>query len=121
MSSDTIFLKDLEVHTIIGVNDWERMVRQPVLISFEIKTDIRRAAETDDVEESVNYKSISKWIIGFVEDSEYRLVERLAEKIASGVLEQFGVEQIKLTVEKPGAVRHSKSVGVTITRPANNA
>jgi len=120
MSTDVIFLKNLEVHTIIGVNEWERMVRQPVSISFEIDTDITRAAETDDVEQSINYKSISKWIIDFVEDSEFLLVERLAEEIASGLLEEFEISRIKLTVEKPGAVRHSQSVGVTITRPRSD-
>jgi dihydroneopterin aldolase len=116
MSEDTIFLKDLEVHCIIGVNDWEREVRQPVEISYEITTDISRAARTDDVEDSINYKSISKWMIDFVEDSDYYLVETLTEELAAGVLREFDVEEITLTVEKPGAVRHSKSVGVTITR-----
>lgn len=116
MSQDTIFLKDLEVHCIIGVNDWEREVRQPVNISYEIATDISKAATTDEVEDSVNYKSISKWIIDFVEDSEFYLVEKLADEVATGIIDEFGVEEITLTVEKPGAVRHSKSVGVTITR-----
>lgn len=120
MTSDTIFLKNLEIHTIIGVNEWERMVRQPVSISFEIDTDITRAAQTDDVEESINYKSISKWIIDFVEGTEYLLVERLAEEIACGVLEEFDVSRINLTVEKPGAIRHSQSVGVSITRPRDH-
>ncbi|MFB6355486.1 MAG: dihydroneopterin aldolase, partial [bacterium] len=120
MSADTIFLKDLEVHCIIGVNDWERMVKQPVLISYEIPTDVRPAAESDDVDDSINYKSISKWMIDFTEDSKFELVETLAHDLAIGVLRRFEVDEITLTVEKPGAVRHSNSVGVTVTRTSED-
>ena len=113
---DTIFLKELEVDCIIGVNDWERMVKQTVSIDYEIPCDIRPAAETDDIDEAIDYKSISKWIIDFVEDSEYYLIETLAEGIATGLLEEFEVPEVSLTVRKPGAVRHSQTVGVSITR-----
>lgn len=117
---DRIFLEDLEVHCIIGANDWERMVKQPVHISYEIPCDVRAPAREDDLSDAVNYKSISKWILRFTEDSEFELIETLAERIASGVLEEFALEEITLTVEKPGAVRHSKTVGVTITRSAGD-
>jgi dihydroneopterin aldolase len=113
---DTIFLRELEVDCIIGVNDWERMVKQTVSIDYEIPCDIRPAAETDDIDEAIDYKSISKWIIDFVEDSEYYLIETLAERLALGCLEEFDIPEITLTVRKPGAVRHSRTVGVSITR-----
>lgn len=113
---DTIFLKELEVDCIIGVNDWERMVKQTVSIDYEIPCDIRPAAETDDIDEAIDYKSISKWIIDFVEDSDFYLLEALAESIAIGCLDRFDLPEISLTVRKPGAVRHSQTVGVSITR-----
>lgn len=113
---DTIFLKELEVDCIIGVNDWERMVKQTVSIDYEIPCDIRPAAETDDIDEAIDYKSISKWIIDFVENSEYYLIETLAERVAIGLLEEFELPEVSLTVRKPGAVRHSQTVGVSITR-----
>lgn len=116
MTQDRIFLDELEVHCIIGVNDWERQVKQPVLISYEIPTDVRPAARTDDVDDAINYKSISKWMIDYTEDSSFELVETLADKLARGCLERFEIEEIELTVEKPGAVRHSNSVGVTVQR-----
>lgn len=114
--SDKIFLKELEVDCIIGVNDWERMVKQTVSIDYEIPCDIRPAAESDDIEDATDYKSISKWIIDFVEDSEFYLIETLAQRIAEGCLENFDIPEIELTVRKPGAVRHSQTVGISITR-----
>ncbi len=113
---DTIFLKELEVDCIIGVNDWERMVRQTVSIDYEIPCDIRPAAETDDIDDATDYKSVSKWIIEFVEDSEFYLLETLAQRIAESCLENFDIPEIELTVRKPGAIRHSRTVGITITR-----
>lgn len=113
---DKIFLRELEVDCIIGVNDWERMVKQTVSIDYEIPCDIRSAASTDDIEEALDYKSISKWMIDFVEDSEFYLVETLAQRLAKGCLEEFEIPKIELTVRKPGAIRHSQTVGVSITR-----
>lgn len=113
---DTIFLKELEVDCIIGVNDWERMVKQTVSIDYAIPCDIRPAAESDDLEDATDYKSISKWIIDYVEDTEFELIETLAQRIAEGCLENFDIPEIELTVRKPGAVRHSQTVGISITR-----
>jgi dihydroneopterin aldolase len=113
---DKIFLRELEVDCIIGVNDWERMVEQTVSIDYEIPCDIREAARTDDLDQAIDYKSISKWIIDFVGDSEFYLVETLAERVALGLLAEFDIPEISLTVRKPGAVRHSQTVGVSITR-----
>jgi dihydroneopterin aldolase len=114
--TDRIFLEDLEVHCIIGVNDWERMVKQELLISYEIPYDVRPAARADDVDKTMNYRSISKWMIEFAEDSEFYLVETLADRLARGCIEEFDVPEITLTVEKPGAVRYSRTVGVEVTR-----
>ncbi len=118
--SDTIFLRDLEVHCIIGVNEWERMVKQPVQISFEIPCDVREPAREDDFEKAVDYKAVSKWIIDFVEDSEFELLETLTERIAEGVIAQLDVPRIRLSVEKPGAIRHSRTVGIQIERSADD-
>lgn len=115
-NSDTLFLRELEVDCIIGVNDWERMVEQTVSIDYEIPCDIRPAAQSDDIEDATDYKSISKWIITYVEDTEFELIETLAQRIAEGCLENFDIPEIELTVRKPGAVRHSQTVGINITR-----
>lgn len=113
---DTIFLTDLRADTVIGIYDWERNIRQTVAIDLEMATDIRRAAETDDIEHTLNYKSISKRLIEFVEGSEYGLIESLVEKIASIVMEEFGVPWVRVTLHKPGAISGSKDVGVIIER-----
>lgn len=113
---DTVFINDLRIETIIGIYDWERTVKQTISLDLELGTDIRRAAETDAIEDTLNYKAVAKRLIAFVEASEYQLVETLAEKIAAIVLSEFSVPWMKLTVHKPGAVRGSRDVGVIIER-----
>ncbi len=113
---DTIFLTDLRVDTVIGIYDWERNIRQTVAIDLEMATDIRRAAATDDIQHTLNYKSISKRLIDFIEKSEYGLIESMAEKIASIVMQEFGVPWVRVTLHKPGAISGSKDVGVIIER-----
>ena len=113
---DTVFINDLRIETIIGIYDWERKVRQTISLDLEMGTDIRRAAETDSIEDTLNYKAVAKRLIAFVEASEYQLVETLAEKIAAIVLSEFSVPWLRLTVHKPGAVRGSRDVGVVIER-----
>jgi len=113
---DTVFINDLRIETIIGIYDWERKVRQTISLDLEMGTDIRRAAETDSIEDTLNYKAVAKRLIAFVEAGEYQLVETLAEKIAAIVLNEFTVPWLKLTVHKPGAVRGSRDVGVIIER-----
>ena len=113
---DTVFINDLRIETIIGIYDWERKVRQTISLDLEMGTDIRRAAETDSIEDTLNYKAVAKRLIAFVEASEYQLVETLAEKIAAIVLSEFSVPWLRLTVHKPGAVRGSRDVGVIIER-----
>ncbi len=114
--SDTIFLQDLKVETIVGIWDWERRIRQTVSIDIEMAADVAKAAETDNIEGTLNYKAVAKRVQQFVAASEYQLVETLAEKIAETVLAEFDIPWIQLRVCKPGAIRNAKNVGVTIRR-----
>ncbi len=113
---DIVFINDLRTETIIGIYDWERKVKQTISLDLEMGTDIRKSAATDTIEDTLNYKAVAKQLIAFVGDSEYLLVETLAEKIAEIVLSEFSVPWLKLTVHKPGAVRGSRDVGVIIER-----
>jgi len=113
---DKIFLNELKVDTIIGIWDWERKIRQTVIIDLEMSADIARAAATDSVEDTLNYKSVAKRIQSFVSDSSFQLVETLAERIAGIVRDEFDVQWVKVRVNKPGAIRGSKDVGILIER-----
>ncbi len=115
-STDSIFLRELKVETIIGVWDWERKIRQTVSIDLEMGADIRRAAKTDSIDDTLNYKAVSKRVQQFVADSEFQLVETMAEKIAEVVLSEFELPWIQVRVSKPGAIRGAKDVGVQIHR-----
>jgi len=114
---DKVFINNLQVETIIGIFDWEREVRQVVSIDLEMEFDNKKAAKSDDIEDALDYKKIGKRIIAFVEKSKYKLVERLAEQIAKLVLKEFPVSSLVVSVNKPGAMRGSESVGIRITRP----
>ena len=116
MATDIIFISDLRIETIIGIYDWERKVRQTVSLDLEMATDIRKAAASDSIEDTLNYKAVAKLLIAFVGDSEYQLVETLAERIAGIVTEEFGVSWLRLKLHKPGALRGSRDVGVMIER-----
>jgi dihydroneopterin aldolase len=113
---DTIFLDDLRVDTVVGIWDWERKIRQTVSIDLEMGADIRRAASTDTIENTLNYKSVAKRVEQFVSDSEFQLVETMAEKIAETILSEFELPWIQVRVSKPGAIRGAKNVGVLIRR-----
>ncbi|MGB8326596.1 MAG: dihydroneopterin aldolase [Steroidobacteraceae bacterium] len=113
---DSIFLRGLEVECIIGFIEWERRIPQKVVIDIELPVDCRRAAERDEVADSVDYKKVAKRIIAFASGSTFRLVETLAQRLALVVLEEFGVEWLRLSVGKPGAIRGSRDVGVSIYR-----
>ena len=113
---DKIFLDELKIDTVIGIWDWERKIRQTVIIDLEMSADIARAAATDSVEDTLNYKSVAKRLQEFVGESSFQLVETLAERIAGTVRDEFGVAWVKVTVNKPGAIRGSKDVGVEIER-----
>ena len=113
---DKIFLNELKIDTVIGIWEWERKIRQTVVIDLEMSADIAKAAATDSVEDTLNYKSVAKRIQAFVADSSFQLVETLAERIAQIVREEFGVAWVKVRVNKPGAIRGSKDVGILIER-----
>jgi dihydroneopterin aldolase len=115
-SDDRIFLRGLAVECIIGFIEWERRVRQTVVIDLELPVDCSRAARTDEVADTLDYKSVAKRIISFVGESQYKLVETLAQRTAMVVLAEFGVPWVRLSVNKPGAIRHSKDVGVAVLR-----
>lgn len=115
-TGDRIFLRGLEIECIIGFIEWERRVPQTVSIDLELPVDCRRAARTDSIADTLDYKAVAKRLIAFVEGSHYRLVETLAEHTARLVLEEFGVEWVRVSVNKPGAIRGSRDVGVTIER-----
>lgn len=120
---DIIFLRGLQIETIIGVYEWERDIKQLVVLDLEMATDIRKAAETDSIEYTVDYKAVSKRLISFVETSEFRLVETLAEKTAATIAEEFGVPWLRLELNKKGAIRGASDVGIIIERgkKPNNA
>jgi len=113
---DIIYLHDLRIDTVIGVFDWERRVRQTVILDLEMAADIRRAAVSDNLADTLNYKAVAKRLIEFVEHSEFQLVETLAEKVAELVLQEFAVPWLRLRVNKQGAVRGARDVGVIIER-----
>ena len=115
---DIVYIRDLRIETIIGIYDWEREVKQTISLDLEMAHDIRKAAETDDIEHALNYKSIAKRLIAFIEASEFLLVERMAEEIARIVREEFSVPWLKLRVSKPGALRYSQDAGISIERGA---
>ncbi len=113
---DIIYLNDLRIETVIGVNDWERRIKQTLVLDVELGTDIRRAATGDRIEDTVDYKSVAKRIISFVESSSFFLVETLAERVAGILLNEFKVPWCRLRVNKQGAVRDVRDVGVIIER-----
>ena len=113
---DIIYIKDLRVETIIGIFDWERKVKQEVSIDMEFPFDCKKAAATDSIDDTIDYKAICKGVIKFVEDSSFQLQESLAEGIAALVKEEYNIESIKLRVSKPGALRGAKDVGLVIHR-----
>ncbi len=113
---DRIMIRDLLLRCLIGVNESERKEKQDVLINIALWCDLSKATETDKIEKTVDYKAINKNVIKLVENSSFFLIETLAEKIAQTCLEFEGVEKTKVTVEKPGALRFARSVGVEITR-----
>lgn len=113
---DKIFISDLRIETVIGIYDWERKIRQPVNIDLEMATDISRAAASDAIEDTLDYKGVAKRLISFVGESQFQLVETLAERVAGIVLDEFNVPWVRVRLSKPGALRGSRDVGVEIVR-----
>jgi dihydroneopterin aldolase len=113
---DIIYLRDVRIDTVIGVYRWEREMKQTLVIDLELGTDIRPAAKSDAIADTLNYKDIAKRVTAFVEQSRYQLVEALAEAVAKLVLDEFPVPWLRLSVNKQGAVRGVRDVGVVIVR-----
>lgn len=113
---DIVYIRDLRIDTIIGIYDWEREVRQTVSIDLEMASDIRKAAETDDIQYALNYKAVSKRLIAYVENRNALLVETLAEELAQLIRTEFNVPWLRLRLSKPGAVRGARDVGLLIER-----
>ena len=114
--TDHIFLRGLECQCIIGFIDWERRVPQTVVIDVEMPCDCTRAAHSDAVADTVDYKSVAKRVLGWVGESHFQLIETLAHRLAMLLLEEFSLDWIRVRVNKPGAIRHSRNVGVSIER-----
>ncbi len=113
---DIVYIRDLRVEARIGIWEWEQRIRQQVRIDLEMGSDVAKAAASDRIEDALNYKAVAKRVQAFVAASEYGLVETLAERLASVLLEEFGVPWLRLRIGKPGAVRGSTEVGVVIER-----
>lgn len=113
---DIVYLNDLRVETVIGIYDWERRTRQTVIFDIEMGTDISKAAATDTIENTLDYKAVAKRLFAFVDQSEFRLVETLAEQVAQILLEEFHVPWCRIRLNKKGAVRGVRDVGVIIER-----
>ncbi len=113
---DTIFLSGLTTECIIGIWDWERRVRQKVVVDVEMGADIRRAARSDRIGDTLDYKRVAKRLLQFIGDSEFQLVETLAERIAELVITEFAVPWVRVRLNKQGAIRGSRDVGILIER-----
>jgi len=115
---DIVFVGGLKIDAIIGIYDWERKTKQAVILDIEMAHDIQKAAETDDIEDTLDYKAVSKHVIRFVEKSEFFLVEKLAVEIVNTIRKEFNVPWVKLTLNKKGAITGAVDVGIIIERGA---
>lgn len=113
---EIVYIRGLEVRTVIGVFDWEREIRQRVTLDLEMKSDFSKAAENDEIEYALDYKAVSKRLAAYIEESSFKLLETLGSRIADIVQEEFGVTWLRLELGKPGAVTGARDVGVIIER-----
>ncbi len=113
---DIIYLNDLRIETVIGLYEWEKRIRQTLILDLEMATDIRAAAASDAIGDTLDYKAVSERVIAFVQDSRPQLIETLAEQIAAIILEEFKVPWLRLRINKKGALRDVRDVGVLIER-----
>ena len=112
---DIIYIRGLQVKTIIGIFDWEREKKQTVCINLEMAADLKKAASSDKIEDAVDYKAVSDRLESFIADSEFQLIETLAENLSTIVLEEFNVQWLRLSLAKPEAIAHV-DVGLVIER-----
>jgi dihydroneopterin aldolase len=113
---DKIFLSALSVECVVGIWEWERRVKQTVIIDLEMAADIRKAASTDHIDDTIDYKKVAKRLLAFVGDSQFHLVETLTERIAELIVTEFGVAWVKVRLNKRGAIRGARDVGIEIER-----
>lgn len=113
---DIVYIRELEIQTIIGIYDWEREQKQTVSLDLDMGADVRLAAASEDIASALDYKAVSKRLIAFIENSEFQLIETMAEAVAGIVLSEFDVSWLRLRVGKPGAVTGARDVGVIIER-----
>ena len=113
---DIVFLNDLRVQTKIGIYEWERRIEQTVILDLELGTDVARAAASDRIDDALNYKSVAKRVIQFVSESEFQLVETLAERVTDLIRVEFGVPWVRLRLNKKGAISGASDVGILIER-----
>ena len=113
---DTVFIRGLKAKAVIGVFGWEKQIRQNLVLDLDLRADVAHAAASDTLEEAVDYKAISQRVVAFVEDSQYQLVESLAEAVAGLIREEFSVSWVRVRIAKPFAVRTAQEVGVVIER-----
>jgi dihydroneopterin aldolase len=114
--TDVIFLSGLTVDCIVGIWDWERRVKQKVVLDVEMAADVRKAAASDSIADTLDYKRVAKRLLQFVGDSQYQLVETLAERVAEIVVTEFGVGWVRVRLNKQGAIRGARDVGILIER-----
>ena len=113
---DIVFVQGLKVDTVIGIYDWERKIRQEIVLDIEMSSDIAAASKTDHIDQALNYKNVCKRIVSFVRESKFELVETLAEKICQLILNEFNVNWVKLKLNKGEAITGAEGVGVIIER-----
>jgi dihydroneopterin aldolase len=113
---DTIFIHALKTEAIIGIFDWERQVKQTIVVDIVMGADVRKAALTDSIDDTLNYKRVAKRVLAFIEESKFHLVETLAEHVAMLILDEFGIATVQINLSKPGAIRSSRDVGIAIER-----
>ena len=113
---DRIFLSEMKIETTVGIWEWEKRIKQQVIIDIEMSADIKKAAATDQIEDTLNYKAVAKSVRKLVEVSSFQLVETMAEKISELVIGEHNVSWVRVKVNKPGAIRGSKGVGIIIER-----
>ena len=114
--TDKILIKQLKIDTIIGIHDWEKLKTQPVLFDIKINFDCKKAAQTDDIKDALDYFEVCRQITEFVQSSRYELIETLAEEVVNLIFRRFGCKKIKLTLYKPNAIPNTQAVGIAITR-----
>jgi 7,8-dihydroneopterin aldolase/epimerase/oxygenase len=120
-SQDRIFLRGLTTQCIIGFMDWERLTPQTVVLDLEMPCDCAHAARTDNVADTVDYKRVAKRVLAWVAESKFQLVESLAHELALVLLAEFPLQWIRISINKPGAISHSRDVGVSIERRRSNS